>query len=155
MRKAIAVALALGLMTGAMVGPAEAGKKKKKAPVERVVEGTYMCPCGVQAAGRGPGFILGSGEGGFSLPTLPTEKTFTVELKDDSGQPVFFSASQDTDGDQISETDAAEGCGKTAEPVAIPEKGEELNFFLFSGTCDVGVAVATGGTYTVTFNPSK
>ncbi len=141
-----------------MVAPAEAGKKKKKkppAPVVRVVEGTYSCPCGIQAAGRGPGFILGSGEGGFILPTLGGEKTFTVELTDDSGRPVFFSVGQDTDGDQISETDVAEGCGKTAEPAAIPAEGGELNFFLYSGTCDTGVAVATGGSYKVTFNPTE
>ncbi len=157
MKRAIAVALSLGLLMGALAAPAEAGKKKKKkkAPVTRVVEGNYTCPCGIQAAGRGPGFILGSGEGGFILPTLPGEKTFTVELTDDSGQPVFFSVGQDTDGDNISETDVTEGCGKTGEPVPIPNVGGELNFFLYSGTCDVGVAIATGGSYKVTFNPSS
>lgn len=158
MRKALAVGLAVGMLAAAMVAPADAGPKKKKkkpaAPVERVVEGAYTCPCGVQAAGRGPGFILGSGEGGFTLPTLGGEKTFTVELTDESGQPVFFKVAQDTDGDNISETAVTQACGKTAEPAEIPNEGGELNFFVYSGTCDVGIAVATGGSYKVTFNPA-
>jgi hypothetical protein len=146
MRKlTVLIAVAAVAISSFGVGPADAAKKKKK-PKPRVFQTTYTCPCGVQVLGTGPGFRLGSGEGGVQIATSPKEKFITFELTDDSGQPVFFSLTQNLEGDDnLYETDVGEGCGKTTEPLSIPQPGSDIVAFLYSGTCDTGVAVATGG----------
>ncbi len=148
MRKTASVAIIIGLLVGAFAVPAEAAKKKKA----RVFKGTYMCPCGVQVLGQGPGFRLGSGEGGFEVPVLPKERFMSLEITDDSGLPVYFNISQDVDGDgTLYEHEAGTGCGKTTEPAELVP-GASVVVFLYSGTCDVGVALATGGSFTATLS---
>jgi hypothetical protein len=103
--------------------------------------------------GVGPGFRLGSGEGGIDLPHSSKEKFISLELKDDSGQPVYFSISQNLEGDDnIFETDVGDACGKTEEPLPIPQPGAPMTAFIFSGTCDTGLGVATGGAFTAIFS---
>lgn len=117
----------------------------------RKMKGTYECPCGVQVAGAGYGFITGSG-GGFVVPTLFSEKKISIKLVDSSGLPAYFAVAQDLDGDSLAETYAGGACGKTSTPIEIPEPGRELSVFVYSGTCDVGVAVATGGSFAATLH---
>lgn len=147
MKRTILVMAVVALLAALMAPDAVAGKKKKK-PKSRTFEGTYTCPCGFQVGGIGPGWRLGSGEGGFELPVLQGEGTVrSLELKDDSGTPIFFSISQDVDGDGTQyEHTAGEGCGKLKN---VPlEPGAPVVVFVYSGTCDTGLAVATGGTFT-------
>lgn len=163
MRKAIAVALALGLLGGAMVAPAEAGKKKKKKAsierVERVVEFKYQCPCGVRVLGNGPAFQLGSltGEniGGGPVTFNPsTEKFLKVESKDGSGQPIAIRIAMDTDPDDTSVNNTvADVCGATDKPIEMPDVEAEFRVFVTSGTCTDGKpALATAGTITFTLS---
>lgn len=133
----LVVSLALATFT-----VAEAGKKKQK---PRKFKSAYTCPCGVQVLGIGPGFASGN-QGGVTIPTLPSEKFISIKMTDDSGLPVYFSAAQNLEGDDnIYETDLGDGCGKTEEPLSIVEPGADIIAFIYSGTCDGGVAVATGG----------
>lgn len=150
MKRSIIVALVLGLLAAMLVAP-EAGAAKKK-PKPRIFEGSYTCPCGVQAAGQGPAWRLGSGEGGFQVPVLAGETRLSLELTDESGLPVYFQISQDVDGDgTIYEYSNGEGCGATTEPVEL-EPGAPITVFIQSGTCDAGPGLATGGTFKATLS---
>lgn len=150
MRKALAVALAAGLLAGAFVGPAEAGKKKKK-PVktERVAESTYDGPA-IGSSDIGGVCLVATNSCGNFL-ALPEEKYMSVEITDSAGFPVSASVSWDTDGDGISDT-GFEVCGKTEEPQEI-DPSYEINVFVWalpSPTCPV--AIATTGTIKATFS---
>jgi hypothetical protein len=141
----VLVAVAAVAVSSFGVSSADAAKKKKK-PKQRVFKTTYTCPCGVQVLGIGQGFRLGSGEGGVQIVTSPKEKFITFQLTDDSGQPVYFSLTQNLEGeDNLYETDVGDGCGKTTEPLSIPQPGADIIAFIYSGTCDTGVGLATGG----------
>lgn len=161
MRKAIAVALALGLLAGAMVAPAEAGKKKKKKPVkvERVVEFDYTCPCGVKVLGAGPAFQLGSSTdenigGGVVAFNPSTEKFLKVESKDSFGMPIAIRIAMDTDPDDTSVNNTvADVCGSTEEPIELPDVEAEFRVFVTSGTCVDGTpAFASQGVINFTFS---
>ena len=152
MKRSILVALVIGLLAAMLVAPMEAGAAKKKKAKPRVYESTYTCPCGIQVGGVGPAWRLGSGEGGFEVPVLASEKTMSLELTDDSGTPVYFEIAQDVDGDgTIYEHAAGSGCGKTSEPVPLAP-GAPVIVFVQSGTCDVGAGMATGGTFKATLS---
>lgn len=150
MRKALVIAVTVGMLGALLVAsPTALAAKKKKG---RVFEGTYTCPCGFQVAGQGPGWRLGSGEGGFQVPVMSGESTISLEITDDSGTPVYFSITQDVDGDgTIYEYTVVEGCGKTEEP-GVLEPGAPITVFVYSGTCGTGAGVATGGTFKATLS---
>lgn len=157
MRKAIAVALSLGLLAGAMAMPADAAKKKKKkkpVKVERVVELAYQCPCGPSTPVASQGFWLAGGTfGGGPVATGAEEKYVNVEVTDQTGQTVFVALGQDTDGDGLSETDIGDVCGATEEPLEVAAPGNELSAFVHVGTCPDGTpSIATGGTVKLTFS---
>jgi hypothetical protein len=148
MRK-VSVLFALAAIAISSFGVSSADAARKKKPKPRVFKTTYTCPCGVQVLGIGQGFRLGSGEGGVQIITSPKEKFVSLKLKDDSGQPVYFNLTQNLEGeDNLYETDVGEGCGKTKEPLAIPQPGADMIAFIYSGTCNGGLGVATGGTAT-------
>lgn len=153
MKRSILVALVIGLLAAMVVAPVEAGAaKKKKAPKPRVYEAPYTCPCGIQANGNGPAWRLGTGEGGIQVAVGAKEKYMSIELTDASGLPVFFSITQDVDGDgTLYEHENGEGCGKTTEPVELVP-GAPITVFIQSGTCDGGPGLATGGTMTATLS---
>lgn len=162
MRRAIAVALSLGLLMGAFAAPVEAAKKKKKKKpkrIERVVEFDYTCPCGVKVLGNGPAFQLGSatGEniGGGAVTFDPTkEKFLKIESEDDSGMPIAIRIAMDTDPNDTSVNNTvADVCGATEEPVEMPDVEAEFRVFVTSGTCADGTpAFATAGAITFTFS---
>lgn len=150
MKKSMLVALVIGLIAAALVAPDAMAAKKKPKP--RVMEGTYMCPCGVSVNGIGQAFRLGTGEGGFEVGVLPSEKFMSLKVTDDSGFPVYFQIMQDVDGDgTLYEYDAGAGCGKTTEPATL-EPGAPITVFVSSGSCGGGPAVATGGTFKATLS---
>lgn len=162
MRRALAVALAVGLLAGAYAAPAEAAKKKKKpVRVERVVEFEYQCPCGVKVMGTGPGWQFGSltgGEnniGGGFVPFDPsTERFLKVESEDPLGMPVAINISMDTDPNDTSVNNSvANICGATEEPIELPDVEAEFRVFVTSGTCADGTpTAASGGVITFTFS---
>lgn len=149
MRKAIAVAIALGLLTGAMVAPAEAGKKKKPKKVERVVEFEYVCPCpGLFQLGGLTGTNIGGGP-----VAVGDESYIKITAEDVSGTPVFVNIQQDLDGDG-GNNPVAEVCA-TEEPPEEPTEinpGLEMRLFIETGPCDGGVSVPMGGTLTLTLS---
>lgn len=158
MRKTLAVALAIGLLAGAFVGPAEAGKKKKKAKapvkVERVVELPYQCPCGPNTPVQGAGFWLAGGQfGGGPVATGATDNFVTWEVTDSMGQDVWVQMGQDTDGDLQAETDIGSACTKTDKALPVPAPGQQISVFVYIGTCDDGTpSLATSGTVKITFS---
>ncbi len=150
MKKSMLVALVIGLIAGALVAPNAMAAKKK--PKQRVLEGTYMCPCGAQVAGRGPAFRLSTGEGGFEIGVLPKEKYISLEVTDDSGTPVFFQVAQDVDGDgTLYEHAVVSACGANEEPAPL-EKNAPILVFVQSGQCDTGAGLATGGAFKATLS---
>lgn len=93
MRKLLAVCLTLGLLAGALIGPADAAKKRKTKRTERVMEATYANP----AIGI-PGVVGSGAAGGSNEFGITAEEAFVdVEITDDFGQPVIFTMSQNTD----------------------------------------------------------
>lgn len=156
MKKTLAVALALGLLVGALVAPAEAAKKKKKKKperIERVVEFDYVCPC--------PGFYqfgsaTGTNFGGGPLAIGLGEIFVKITAEDASGTSILVSINQDVDGDGFNDG-VADVCAPPEdspenEPVEVNE-GLEMRLFITTGTCEDGSpSVPLGGTLTVTLS---
>lgn len=151
MRRLIVTCIILGLLAGAMIVPAEAGKKKKRKPkrVERTAEGAYENP----AIGI-PGVVGTSSLGGaveFGLG--PKEKFVSVEIEDASGQPVMATMSQEQDPSTPSWNIIATFCGQTEEPVeTLPGVPIRVSVYTTPGpshpTC---MGPASSGTITGTF----
>lgn len=149
MRKALAVALAVGLLAGAYVGPAEAGKKKKPKKVERVVEFEYVCPCpGLFQLGG----LTGTNFGGGPV-AVGDESYIKITAKDASGMPVLVNIQQDLDGDG-GNNPVAEVCATEEAPKEATEinAGLEMRLFIETGRCDSGTSVPMGGTLTLTLS---
>lgn len=154
MKKSIAVALSLGLLVGALVGPAEAAKKKRKPKkVERVVEFDYVCPCpGLYQFGSATGTNFGGGP----LPLGSGEKFVKITAEDASGTSILVSINQDTDGDGFNNA-VADVCAPPEESedqeAAEVNEGLEMRLFIETGTCaDGSPSVPLGGTLTVTLS---
>ncbi len=157
MRRALVVGMILSLIIGAMIAPAEAGKKKKKkkAPVrvERVVEVAYDHPgIGVAPAGGYPTTFPDSGE----IPTTPDDKFMKIEVTDSTGQNVWGFISQgDLDGNGVNDDGYGQFCGAHAEPVPVAAPGTPiLGIYAYNGVCDdgSGPSIMTTGTIKITFS---
>ena len=162
MRRAIAVALALGLLVGAFVGTAEAAKKKKiKKPVrvEEVLEIEYQggnLGVATPAASGGTCFVDPSMP--FSckevVPTTPGMKYIKIEVADATGQSAGgFISQQDSDGDGLSDG-YGEFCGAHAEAIPLELESAPVNVSLYPGVCSDGSSPSfvTTGTIKVTFS---
>jgi hypothetical protein len=151
MKKAIVVALCVGLIAGMFAAPAAAQKKKKKkkpVKIERVVEFDYNCPC----TGRiqlGTLTDDGTNIGGGAIPTGLNDVYMTAVIEDEFGQPVRVNFNQ-IGGDGLNAS-IGTMCGETEEPIEVPARGANINVFINGNdpTCGVG---AIGGTLTVTFS---
>lgn len=151
MRKAIAVALAVGLLAGAMVAPAGAGKKKRKPKkVEREAQGTYAAPATLvgnctQTDGIGCIGILGG----------PKEKYITATVTDNHGLPVAVTVDGQLDEDINTDVTYGSFCGETEVPIKV-DPGVELIFWI--GRADDAAlqacapGIGTQGTLDVTFS---
>ena len=158
MKKAIVVALTAGLVAGAVVGPADAGKKKKKpVRVERVVEIDYAAP-GIGAAtpaasaGLCP-FADPTTQQCIEIPLQLGEKYIQVALEDAAGQKVAGYIGQgDTDGDGINNL-YGDFCGAHPEPIELQSQSAPVRISFYNGgTADCAPSVATTGTITVTLS---
>lgn len=150
MKKSIAVALSLGLLVGALVAPAEAGKRKPK-KVTRKVEGSYDLPPLVLVGTCSQTGAIGC----VTFLTGPTEKFVTASVTDQHGQPVAVSISANTDGEVGDDESYGDFCGETEEPIAVPPS-TELHFWVGAAT-DIGLSgcvpgAATSGKVTATFS---
>ena len=147
--KRFTLALLVGCLAAALVvGPAEAGKRKKpKAPVksERVVELRYENPS-IGSATTG-----GLGVNYPSAPSAVTEVYLSVEVIDDANPMAGVRLRWDPDGD--GSFDSAFVCGKTAEPISIPG-GATIEAWPYIGGDPVGCpgSSATTGTVKFTFS---
>lgn len=151
MRKAIAVALALGLLGGALIAPAEAGKKKRKPKkVEREAQGTYAAPATVVG-----NCTQTDGIGCIGILSGPGEKYITATVTDTHGQPVAVTVDGQTDEDINTDVTYGSFCGETAEPIKI-DPGVQLVFWI--GRADDAAAqacapgIGTQGTLDVVFS---
>jgi hypothetical protein len=151
MKKAILVALILGLVAGSMAAPAEAKKKKKPKRVERTAEGAYDAPALILVGACAQTGAIGC----VSIPTGPGERYVSVTVTDAHGQPVYVSIQADMDGNAQDDTVYGSFCGETTEPILVDES-TELHFWV-GATPDPGIAgcapaAATTGTLTATFS---
>lgn len=155
MKRAIAVALALGLLAGAFVGPAEAGKKKKKKKpvrVERVVEHEYTKPSpGVPGVASACLASQDPEAGCVNIALGTGEKYVSVKLEDSSGQQPYWILAQDTDTETPGYDIFHNGCGDSEEPIEITE-GLELRVSVYAFGGPACPAVATTGKITATLS---
>ena len=157
MRKAIAVAVMLGLLGGAMVAPADAAKKKKKVvkKVERLVEHAYSVPSpGVGGAPYSACLAAQLPESGcVNIPLGSGEKFVNVEVADTAGLDVYWILAQDTDtsagdvGYDIFHT----GCGNSEAPIPVTE-GLELRISVYASGGPECPGAATSGTIKATLS---
>ena len=160
MRKAISVALALGLLVGAFVGTAEAGKKKKKpVRIEEVIEVPYQ---GGNIGIASPAFTGGAC---FVDPTMPFScksatptqagmKFIKIEVVDATGQKAGgFISQQDNDGDGLDDG-YGQFCGAHEEAVPLELEGGPVAISLYAGVCADGSSpsIVTSGTIIATFS---
>lgn len=163
MKKAIVSALVVGLVAGAMVLPAEAGKKKKKKPparVEQVVEVPYTGgELGVSTPGPSAGGCLNGTEVFSCKEIIPPAGDFPyikIEIKDATGLTVGgFIAQADNDGDGLQDGYGS-FCGAHAESVPLEVPGAVVGISLYPGACDNAGTPApstpTTGTIVATFS---
>jgi hypothetical protein len=161
MKKAVVVALTVGLIGGAIVGPAEAGKKKKKpapAPVkvERVVEVDYqLTGVGIATPVRTGGVCpFADATSQTCIEVLPEigEKYVKIEVKDATGQKQYGFISQgDVDGDGISDGYGT-FCGAHTEPVELAASAAVRVSFYPGATADCAPSIASTGTVVYTFS---
>lgn len=161
MRRAIAVALALGLLVGAFVGTAEAGKKKKKkktARVEEVIEIEYQGGnLGANTPGPSGGVCFTDPSMPFSckqaIPTKPGMKYIKVEVTDATGQKAGgFISQQDKDGDGLDDG-YGNFCGAHTEAVPLELVSAPVGISLYPGVCSDGSpSFVTTGTIKATFS---
>ena len=161
MKRAIAVALALGLLVGAFVGTAEAAKKKKKKKlvrVEEVLEVEYQGGnLGVATPVSTGGACLVDPSLPFSckevIPTKPGMKYIKIEVTDATGQAAGgFISQQDADGDGLNDG-YGEFCGAHAEAVPLELESAPVGVSLYPGACADGTpSIVTTGTIKVTFS---
>ncbi|MFN2389761.1 MAG: hypothetical protein ABR575_09195 [Actinomycetota bacterium] len=149
MKKAVLVALVMGLLVGSYGAPVEAKKKKKPKRVERTIEHEYGRPSPGVPGVVGTCLAAFDPEGGcVNIPLGPGEKFAEVAVEDATGQDVYFILGQDTNVDQPGFEIFYNGCGASDGPVAIT-KGLELraSVYAFGGAGCPGVA--SSGTITV------
>ena len=150
MRKLLVSCVCVGLLGGALVAPADAGKPRKPKRTERVQEGSYENP----AIGI-PGVVGSSSAGGaVEFGVGPTEQFINVEITDDFGQPVMATMSQETDPSTPFWDIFATICGKTEEPIQIaPGVAVRVSVYTIAGrdhpTC---IGPATSGTIKATLS---
>jgi hypothetical protein len=147
MKKFLSVALMIGLLTGAMVAPAEAKKKKAKR-VSRIVEVPYSAPgFGTASVGIGCSPALGSCG---NIPIGPKDLFLKVTLTDQTGTPTAFNVAQDTEpGDPTNtiEEDHGTFCGTTGKTPIGLVPGAEITIFIWAwgdAVCPTGIG--TSGT---------
>ena len=164
MKKTIVVALTAGLLAGALVGPADAGKKKKPpaappAPVkvERVVELEYaLTGQGATVAGVGGGRCpmadLTTQEC-VSVPLEAGEAFIKVEATDATGQKVRGYLSQgDTDGDGFGNL-YGDFCGAHPEPIELQSQTAPVGISFYTGANpDCVPSASTTGSLKVTLS---
>jgi hypothetical protein len=148
MKKTVTLILSAALVVGALGAPhADAKKKVKK--VVRKADAAYDTP----AIGH-PDVVVGcSGSNGcaaFGIGANEHFASFTIE--DSLGQPVYATAGQDLDGDNLADNSFS-FCGSTEEPVAI-EPGYAINIFIGEGpgTSPACVGASSSGVVHGTFS---
>ncbi len=149
MKKLIVTSVVAALVVGALVAPAEAGKKKKAKP--RVAEAAYENP----AIGI-PGVVGSPALGGaFEFPTMTTENYISVEITDDAGGDVTFTMSQNSDDSSTQYEIIGTWCGATEEPVQIvPGLPVRVSVYTMPGPDQPScLGPATSGTMKATFTP--
>lgn len=109
MKKLITVVLTIGLLAGSMVGPAEAGKKKKDRKMEVRYENPAFGTAGAAFCAGCPQFATGKGE-----------RFISVEVVDDVSPIGYVDISYDSDGDGVYDTGITV-CGATDGKVEVPE----------------------------------
>lgn len=160
MKKAIVSAVVVGLIAGAMVVPAEAGKKKKPVRIEKVVEVPYTGgELGVATPVISGGVCLNGAEVFTCKSIIPPAGNFPyikIEVQDATGLTVGgFIAQQDADGDGLQDG-YGEFCGAHPETVPLEITGAVIGVSLYAGACDNAGAPApstpTSGTIVATFS---
>ena len=147
MKRFLIVLMALGLTAGSQ---AAVGAEERTERTERTVEGSYAPHCN-------------AGRGSFAcaiVDTEPGEDSFTAEVKDAHGQPVYVEVVSDV-------AVVTTFCGETAQPVSF-DAGSRLEFVIeptpyfwshwgveWVGPLDCPYRLATTGTISVTLSGWK
>lgn len=128
MRRTLITLLAVMLTAGVLAGPAMAKKKKPKPAKAYKVTANYDTP----AIGHPDIATACSGANGCAtIPVGPGSYFVALTINDASGLPVYATAGQDLDGDQLADNSFAI-CGATTDPLAV-EPGYPLNIFIGIG----------------------
>lgn len=146
----VAIGVVVGLLAvGVQVGPAEAGKKRKK--TERTEERQYVGATGVRGAQDSP--CAGEPVGCVVFPVEPGERFVSIDVADASGDDVWASVYVYgySDGTDIHE----HVCGSSEGSLALAKGLEELVVVTTQTTAGVTnpcAGPATQGTVTAVFS---
>ena len=153
MKKLFSLLVVSGLLAGAMVAPAEAGRRKKPVRRERKVELAYQfgspgVPGAVGACLTAAGV---EGTACIDVPLGAGEAYVKVESVDATGLPTTGILAQDTDTANPGWEIFAEFCGTTPEPIKITE-GLPLRISLYTAPSPTCPGITTTGTINATLS---
>ncbi|MEA2432830.1 MAG: hypothetical protein QOG54_287 [Actinomycetota bacterium] len=155
MKRALVLALVVGLLAGMMFGPAEAKKKPYVEVLELAYQGGSV---GASTPAASGGTCLVDPTSPFhcveAIPSSVQAKYIKVEVIDATGQKAGGYLSQgDTDGDGFGNL-YGDFCGGHEAPVPMEAKGAPVGISLYAGVCSdgSGPSIVTTGTVKVTFS---
>lgn len=143
MKRIATTAVVLALLVGATIAPAEAGKRKKKAPASYDFVARY----------ENPAFGTGGVGVGVSQPSFVTNATnvfASVEIADDVSPIGYAEFSWDTDGNGIGDTGVVI-CGATDSSVELPAN-TSISVFMWAAPSPFCAGFSTSGTLKTTLS---
>ena len=142
LRKLVLLTVSLSLVGISLAGSAAGSRRADRVEkIDYLAGGVYGV---VGVSGAGTHYV-----GAVRFPG-GDEKFLSVEIVDESGQPILAEVTQNLQGNVAPEL-VHEICGETTAPVPI-EPHTEVIVYLYNGQCGQSASVPTSGTVTGTFS---
>lgn len=116
----------------------------------RTLSRAYTGIGGVQGVISGTITAQGGGYGFVSVPTTRNERTVSIKVTDQDGQPVAFAVSQGNPKSASDQVQIGEWCAATPHAIRLPRAGQPLIVSTEVGVCGTTPSAPTSGTVSMT-----